>query len=55
MMRSWVRDFLKAAADGQPRRILTETSAAYREARITAISRIAQEPESPLACVACGG
>ena len=36
MMRSWVRDFLEAAAEGQPRRVLTQTSAAYREARITA-------------------
>jgi predicted dienelactone hydrolase len=36
MMRSWVRDFLEAAAEGQPRRVLTQTSAPYREARITA-------------------
>ena len=36
MMRAWVRDFLEASSAGQPRRVLTETSAAYREARITA-------------------
>lgn len=36
MMRSWVRDFLEASVDGRPSRVLTETSAAYREARITA-------------------
>jgi len=36
MTRSWVRDFVEASAAGQPLRILTQTSAAYREARITA-------------------
>lgn len=36
MTRSWVRDFARASAMGRPQRVLTETSAAYREARITA-------------------
>jgi Platelet-activating factor acetylhydrolase, isoform II len=36
MMRSWVRDFLAASAAGQSRRLLTQSSAAYREARISA-------------------
>ena len=36
MMRSWVRDFLEASVAGEPRRVLTQTSAAYREARISA-------------------
>lgn len=36
MMRSWVRDFLEASAEGRPGRVLTQTSASYREARITA-------------------
>jgi pimeloyl-ACP methyl ester carboxylesterase len=36
MMRAWVRDFFEASAAGEPHKVLTETSAAYREARITA-------------------
>ena len=36
MMRSWVRDFLAASAAGQSRRLLTQSSAAYQDARISA-------------------
>ena len=36
MTRAWVRDFLTAAAEGQWRRLLAETSTGYREARISA-------------------
>ncbi len=39
MTRAWVRDFLQAALRGESRRLLTQTSSAYREALVWAYQR----------------
>lgn len=36
MTRAWVRDFLQAASRGESRRLLTQATSAYREARVSA-------------------